>query len=260
MESGILGLGIQLTRREIEARYRGSVLGVLWSFLSPLLMLVVFTFVFAIVIRARWGGAGETSLVQFGLIIFAGLTTFNLFGEVAGRAPLLIVGQPNLVKKVVFPLEILPVVAVWAALFQAGIAMVILIVFQITIGTGFHWTMLAVPVLIVPLAFFSLGIGWFLAAVGVYVRDVGQIVPPIITALLFLSPVFYPIAALPDWIRPAITFSPIAYSVETVREAVIFGRAPDVASFLFALAGGLAVAALGYAFFQKTRKGFADVL
>lgn len=256
----MLPLAAQLMARDIESRYRGSVLGVLWSFLTPLFMLAVFTFVFGVVLRARWGGGEETSIREFALILFAGLTTFNLFAEVVSRAPSLVTSQPNLVKKVVFPLEILPVVALGSALFQAGIALVILLAFQIAIGSGFHWAALLVPVLVVPLCLFTLGLGWFLAAFGVYVRDVGQIIPPIVTALMFLSPIFYPSSALPEWIRPVVAYSPIAYSVETVRDAVIFGRLPDAASFLVALAAGLAVAALGLAFFQKTRKGFADVL
>ena len=250
----------QLLQREIEARYRGSVLGVLWSFLTPLLLLAIFTFVFAVVFKARWGTGGETSVQEFALILFAGLTTFNLFSEVAARAPALVTSQPNLVKKVVFPLEVLPVVALGSALFQAGIAMVMLVVFQIGLGTGFHATALLVPLLVLPLCLVTLGLSWFLSALGVYVRDVGQVVPPLITALMFLNPVFYPASALPDWIRPLATYSPLAYSVEAVRGAVIFGTVPDPAPWLVALVAGLAVAALGYAFFQKTRKGFADVL
>lgn len=250
----------QLVRREIDARYRGSVLGVLWSFLTPMFMLAVYTFVFGFVFRTRWGGSEDTSIREFALIFFAGLTTFNLFAELASRSPSLVTSQPNLVKKVVFPLEVLPVVALASALFQAGVAFLILMAFQIAVGAGLQWASLAVPVLIVPLCFFSLGIAWFLAAFGVFVRDIGQIVPPFVTALMFLSPIFYPVSALPEWARSAMAYSPIAYTVETVRQAVIFGRMPEAASFLVALAGGLAVAALGLAFFQKTRKGFADVL
>ncbi|AVO45530.1 sugar ABC transporter permease [Phreatobacter cathodiphilus] len=250
----------QLIVREIESRYRGSVLGVLWSFLTPLFMLAIFTFVFAVVFRARWGGSTETSLTEYALILFAGLTAFSLFSEVFGRAPMLVTSQPNLVKKVVFPLHVLAVVALGSALFQAGISFAVLIAFQVTIGSGFHWPTLLVPFLIVPLCLFTLGVAWFLSSLGVYVRDVGQIIPPVVTALMFLSPIFYPVTALPEWIRPVASYSPIAYSVETVRDAMIFGRLPEVVSYLVALAGGLAVAGLGFAFFQKTRKGFADVL
>jgi lipopolysaccharide transport system permease protein len=248
-----------LVRRGVDQKYRGSFLGILWSLINPIMMIAVFTFVFAVVLRARWG-SGEMSVADFSLVVFASLITFNLFAEVVGNAPTLIVSQPNLVKKVVFPLEILPLAALGMALFQTGVTSIVLIACQTLFGHGFQWTAMLLPILIVPLCLFTLGIAWFLAALGVYVRDVVQVVPSILTMLMFLSPIFYPASALPDWIRPVLAASPIAYSVETVRDAVIFGRAPDWASFLLALAGGLVVAALGYAFFQKTRKGFADVL
>lgn len=253
-------LARELTTREITQRYRGSILGILWSLLTPLCMLAVFTFVFAVVFRARWGASGETSIHQFAIIIFSGLTTFNLCAEVIGRAPTLITSQPNLVKKVVFPLEILPVVALGSALFQVAVALILLVAFQISVGTGFHWSVLTVPALILPLCLFTLGFAWVLAALGVYVRDINQIIPPILTAILFLSPIFYPSSALPDWIRPTVAYSPIAYSVEAVRDALIFGQMPGFLLWLLGLAGGFVVAVLGFAFFQKTRKGFADVL
>lgn len=254
-----LSLIRQLTWREIESRYRGSILGAVWSFATPLLMLAVFTFVFAVVFQSRWG-QGQTSTTEFALIIFAGLTAFNLFAEMVSRAPNLVTSQPNLVKKVVFPLEILPVVALGSALFQAAVATSILVTFQIALGTGFHMATLLLPLLILPLCLFTLGVAWFLAAFGVYVRDVSQIIPPLVTALMFLSPIFYPSSNLPEWIRPFAANSPLAFSVETVREAVIFGRLPDPSLWLLGTAGGLIVAGLGYLFFQKTRKGFADVL
>lgn len=224
------------------------------------MMLAVFTFVFGVVLQARWGSGTGTNIREFALVLFAGLTTSNLFAEVVSRAPTPITGQPNLVKKVLFPLGILPVVALGSALFQTAVALVILLAFQIVLGSGFHATVLAVPILIVPLGLLTLGLAWFLAAFGVYVRDIGQVIPPLVTALMFLSPIFYPFSSLPEWIKPYVALSPIAYSVETVREAVIFGRLPDPVSYLLALAAGLIVAALGLAFFRKTRKGFADVL
>jgi lipopolysaccharide transport system permease protein len=245
--------------REIETRYRGSILGVLWSFLTPLFMLVVFTFVFAVVFRSRWPST-EGTTIEFALILFAGLTTFNLFAEVLGRAPSLIVGQPNLVKKVVFPLEILPVIALLSALFQALIALVILLFFQTIVGNGLHWTVLALPFLVLPLCIFTLGMAWFLAALGVFVRDVGQVVPTIVTAILFLSPIFYPSSNLPEWLRPISADGPLGFSIEAVRNAVIFGTLPDLTLWLLGLAGSLIVALLGFSFFQKTRKGFSDVL
>ncbi len=249
----------QLSWREIETRYRGSTLGAVWTILTPLFMLAVFTFVFAVVLKARWN-QGEANTTQFALVIFAGLTVFNLFGEVIARAPMIVTGQPNLVKKVVFPLEILPVVALVSAAFQAAIASVILLAFQVAFGSGFHATVLLVPALIMPLCLMTLGCAWFLAALGVYVRDIGQLIPLIVTALMFLSPIFYPSESLPPWFRPLAAYNPLGFSIEAIRDAVVFGAFPDVTMWFVNFAGGLLVAALGYAFFQKTRKGFADVL
>lgn len=248
------------TLRDIEARYRGSLFGILWSFLTPLMMIGVFTFVFAVVFKSRWATASDASTTQFALILFAGLTAFNLFAEVFSRAPGLITSQPNFVKKVVFPLEILPVVALGAAMFHAGISLIALLAIQLVLGEPMHLAALAVPILILPLALFTLGVAWFLAALGVYVRDVSQLVGPLSTALLFLTPIFYPSAALPPLMREFVAYSPLAVSVEQVRDAVVFGTLPDASSWLIGLAASLAIAGLGYAFFQKTRKGFADVM
>jgi lipopolysaccharide transport system permease protein len=248
-----------LTLRAIEQRYRGSMLGVLWAFLTPIFMLLIYTFVFGVVFQSRWG-SGTGSTVEFAIILFAGITTFTLFSEVVSSAPALITGQPNLVKKIVFPLEILPLVSLGGALFQALIAYVVVLALQIGLGSGFHLATLALPVLIVPLCLFALGLAWFLAALGVYVRDVQQLIAPVVTALMFLSAVFFPLSALPDWLEPAMAFNPIISAVEMTRNAIVFGTLPDPANFLAGSAAGLFSAFLGLMFFRKTRHGFADVL
>jgi lipopolysaccharide transport system permease protein len=248
-----------LMLRAIEQRYRGSMLGVLWAFLTPVFMLLIYTFVFGVVFQSRWG-SGTGSTVEFAIILFAGITTFTLFSEVVSSAPALITGQPNLVKKIVFPLEILPLVSLGGALFQALIAYVVVLALQIGLGSGFHLATLALPVLIVPLCLFSLGLAWFLAALGVYVRDIQQLIAPVVTALMFLSAVFFPLSALPDWLEPAMAFNPIISAVEMTRNAIVFGTLPDPANFLAGIAAGLFSAFLGLMFFRKTRHGFADVL
>lgn len=253
------GLAGTLIRRAIEERYRGSLLGVLWAFLTPVFMLVVFTFVFGVVFQSRWGG-GTGSTIEFAIILFAGLTTFTLFAEVVGSAPGLVAGQPNLVKKVVFPLEILPLVSLGGAVFQAGIAFAVLLALQIGFGSGFHLATFAVPVLLLPLCLFALGLAWFLAALGVYVRDVAQIIQPVMTALMFLSAVFFPLSALPEWIRPAMAFNPLVSAIEAVRNALVFGTLPALESLLAGIAAGLLAAMLGLLFFRNVRHGFADVL
>jgi lipopolysaccharide transport system permease protein len=249
----------QLARREVEARYRGSSLGLLWSIANPLMMLAVFTFVFAVVFQARWGQENASTL-SFAIITFAGLIIFNLFSEVALKSPTLITSQPNLVKKVVFPLAILPLVVLTAALFHAAIALTLLLVVQAIFNSGFHTPALTAPLLLLPLMVFSLGLSWFLAALGVYLRDIGQIVSPLITMLMFLSPIFYPIEALPDWMRPMATLNPLAMTIEQVRGVLIFGKLPDMSAWALSLALAGVFAAGGFAFFRRVRNGFADVL
>lgn len=252
-------LAVTLIRRAIEERYRGSVLGVLWAFLTPVFMLMVFTFVFGVVLQTRWG-SGTGSTLEFAIILFTGLTTFALFNEVVSAAPGLVTGQPNLVKKIVFPLEILPLVSLGCALFQALIAFVVLLALQIGFGSGFHLAVLALPVMLVPLCLFSLGLAWFLAALGVYVRDVAQIIQPVMTAFMFLSAVFFPLSALPQWLQPAMAFNPLANAVEAVRNAIVFGTFPSLEGLLAGIAAGLVTAMMGLMFFRKVRHGFADVL
>lgn len=254
-----LSLVRQFAIRDVEQRYRGSVLGLLWSFAVPLLMLSVFTFVFTTVFQVRWPSS-QAEPAAPALFIFAGMITFGLFAEVLNRAPTLITAQPNLVKKVVFPVEILPVVAVSSALFQALVSWLILIAFQIAVGMTVHAAGLLLPVLVLPLLLIVAGFAWFLAALGTYLRDLGQIVPPLVTATMFVSPIFYPSSHLPDWVRPLMAANPVAFSVEVVRDALFFGRVPAPGPWTAWLVAGAAVAALGYAFFQKVRKGFADVL
>jgi lipopolysaccharide transport system permease protein len=248
-----------LIRRGIQQRYRGSVLGVLWAFLTPLFMLLVFTFVFGVIFQSRWS-TDVNNTFEFAMVLFAGITTYSLFSEIVGAAPGLIIGQPNLVKKVVFPLEILPLVSLGEALFQAAIAFGILLAINAFLGTGFHLTALALPLLIIPLCLTALGLSWFLAALGVYMRDIGQILPTILTALMFMSAVFYPVSALPAWLQPALAFNPIIIAVEMVRNALVFGTLPDLQTAVNATIIGLIIATLGYLFFKKTKGGFADVL
>lgn len=249
----------QLARREVEARYRGSSLGLLWSLVNPLAMLAVFTFVFSVVFQARWGQE-STSTFAFAIVTFAGLVVFNFFVDVVSKSPTLVTSQPNLVKKVIFPLAILTPVVAAAALFHAAVALALLLAVQGLFGTGLHPSVLLVPLLFMPLVVFSLGLSWFLAALGVYMRDIGQIVAPFTTMLMFLSPIFYPVSALPEWARAMAAVNPIAVTIEQVRNALIFGLWPDGATWLSALTTGVAVALLGFAFFRKTRRGFADVL
>lgn len=250
----------QMTRREVVGRYKGSVMGLLWSFLNPIFMLVVYTFVFSVIFKAKWGGTGDESKMQFAVLVFSGMVVQALFADILNRAPTLILANVNYVKKVVFPLETLVAIAAGSALFHAGASLMVLLGAFIVLNGSLHWTAIFLPLVFTPLLVFSLGCGWFLASLGVYLRDVGQIVGVLTTVLMFLSPVFFPVSALPVAIQPWILVNPLTFIIEQTREIVIWGHAPNWSGLGLYLGGACLFAWLGYAWFQKTRKGFADVL
>ncbi len=249
----------QMVKREVSGRYRGSVLGLLWSFFNPVLMLIIYTFVFSVVFNARWGTEQE-SRFEFALILFAGLIVYNLFAECINRAPGLIVGNVNYVKKVIFPLEILPLVTLGAALFHVCISLGVLLLFQLLLAWALPWTLIWVPLILLPLLLVTLGFSWFLASLGVFVRDVAQTVALLTTILLFLSPIFFPVSAIPEHYRIFIYLNPLTFIIEQMRDVLIWGRAPSWHVLGVYTLVSLGVAWLGLAWFQKTRKGFADVL
>jgi lipopolysaccharide transport system permease protein len=252
---------VQMTKREIAGRYRGSVLGFAWSFLNPLLMLVVYTFVFSVVFKARWDvTAMEESRVDFALTLFSGLIIFNLFAEIVNRAPGLILSNVNYVKKVIFPLEILPLVSIGGVSFHALVSLLVLIAAQLLLKGAVPWSVIYIPVIVLPLLIASAGISWFLAALTVYIRDVAHITSVFTTVLMFLSAVFFPISALPEKYQLYLRLNPIAAIVNESRNAIIFGVPPDWMLLGIALLLGLVLVVAGYIWFQKARKGFADVL
>lgn len=249
----------QMTWREVMGRYRGSAMGLAWSFFNPVLMLVVYTFVFSGIFKARWGGA-QGSHGEFALVLFVGMIVHALFAEVLNRAPGLILGNANYVKKVVFPLEILPVTTLGAALFHALVSIAVLLIACLMLTGSLHWTALLVPLVLAPLAILTLGLAWFLASIGVYVRDVGQSIGIVTTVMMFLAPVFYPVTALPEEFRGWMMLNPLTFVIEQSRLVLIWGGMPDWSGLAVYFAAAVLVAWLGHAWFQKTRKGFADVL
>ena len=251
---------VQMTRREVAGRYKGSVLGLAWSFLTPILMLAVYTFVFSVVFKARWGTDGDESKTQFALVLFVGMIVHGLFAEVLNRAPGLILSNVNYVKKVVFPLDVLPVIAMGAALFHASISLTVLLIAFALVNGYLHWTVIFIPVVLLPVVILTLGVAWIFASLGVFLRDVGQTVGIITTVMLFLAPIFYPITALPEEIRPWIMANPLTFIIEEARGVVILGRMPHWTGLGMYTLVATAVAWAGFAWFQKTRKGFADVL
>lgn len=248
-----------LARRDVTGRYRGSVVGLLWSFFNPVFMLAVYTFFFSVVFKARWAG-GSDSKTEFALIAFAGLIIFNLFVECINRAPSLVLGNVNFVKKVVFPLEVLPVVTVVSALFHAAISSAVWLVFYSLFFGVPHVTVVLMPLVFVPLVLTILGLSWILASLGVYLRDVSQVVSIFTGALMFLSPIFYPVSAMPEGFQAVIQFNPLTPAIETARNLLIYGKGLSLIAYCIEVAISIGVAWVGFAWFQKTRKGFADVL
>ena len=248
-----------MVRREVIGRYRGSFLGLLWSFINPVLMLTVYTFVFSFVFKARWG-QGDTDKYEFALVLFAGLIVFNLFSECISRAPGLILSNVNYVKKVVFPLEILPWVALGSALFHTGINLVVLLIFLAVLGHDFSWAMLWLPVVLLPFLLLIMGFSWLLASIGVFIRDVGQLVGMALTVLMFMSPIFYPLSALPKAVSYYLFLNPLTFVIEQVRNVLLWGLQPNWSYLAIYSIASIVIASLGRLWFEKTRKGFADVL
>lgn len=250
----------QFARREVLGRYRGSLLGVSWSFITPLLMLGVYTFVFVGVFRASWPGNAKGGGLEFALQVFAGLLVFNLFAEVAGRAPNLIVAQPNLVKKVIFPVELLPWVTVLAGLFHLALSVVSLLLVLLIAKGSLPLAALALPLVLLPFVPFLLGLGWFLSALGVFVRDVGQVMTMVVSLAMFMSPVFYSSSALaPRW-QFWMHLNPLTLIIEQIRTVLLAGQWPAWGALGLYTLVACAFAAMGASFFHMTRKGFADVL
>ncbi len=250
----------QFTRREIEGRYRGSFLGLFWSFVNPLVLLLIYTFVFGIVFQARWPQSRTNSLEEFALVIFCGITTFNVFSECVGRAPGIIVGVPNYVKKVVFPLEILPVSVLGSALFHSLVSLSILLIANLLVTGTLPWTIVLLPLVVLPLIFLSLGMAWFLASLGVFIRDIGYTITLALQVLFFLTPIFYAIELIPEPFRTAIRFNPLASIVENVRRVILWGTLPSWRGLAFWVLVTGTIMVLGYAWFMKTKKAFADVI
>lgn len=254
------GLILQMTKRDVIGRYKGSVLGVMWSLFNPLFLLVIYTFVFSVVFKARWGAGSTESKSEFAVLLFVGMIVHSLFAETLNRAPGLILSNVSYVKKIVFPLEILPVVAIGTALFHALVSVSVLLAVFLMLNGYLQWTAVFLPLILLPLLVLTLGAAWALASLGVYLRDVAQPIGLIMTVLLFASPVFYPITALPEYIRPWLMLNPLTFVIEQARAVLIFGQLPDWTGLAIYSLASVVIAWIGYAWFQKTRKGFANVL
>ena len=249
-----------LAWQEIAGRYRGSFLGVLWPLLTPLIMLAVYTMVFGVIVPMRWPGAEDGGMGGIALRLLSGMLVHGLLAEVLTRAPGLVTSQANYVTKVVFPLEALAWVSLLTALFHVGLALTVLLAINGVVGGGFMLPQLALPLILAPFALVLVGLSLFLAALGVYARDLNQVIGPLVIVLMFLGPVFYPRSALPAGLRPWVALNPITVPIEQFRRVLFQGAWPDWGVLgLYSLAA-VAVYLLGWATFRALKKGFADVL
>lgn len=246
----------QLIKRDVLLRYRGAMFGVLWIFLSPLLMLGIFAYVFGQVFQAR-GGVTEGAL-PFWLFLYSGLIVFNIFSETVSRSPASVRGYPSFVKKIIFPVQILPLVPLGAALVHGFFNFLILVAALAWAGHFYPQTLLY-PLALVPVVFLAMGFAWFLGAWGVFIKDMTQIVPVFIQMLMFLSPVFYPVSAVPSMLQPLYRFNPLGHVIEFSRDLVT-GQPAEWSVWGMALFASLVAAILGNLFFQSSREEFADVL
>ena len=251
---------VKMTKREVAGRYKDSAMGLAWSLFNPVFMLVVYTFVFSVVFKARWSVGGEDSKTLFAVVLFAGMIVHGLLAEVLNLAPSLIISNVNYVKKVVFPIEILPIISMGAALFHSMISLCVLLIAFVIFNGYLHWTTVFIPLVLLPFVILTLGFAWMLAAIGVFLRDVGQLIGVVTTVMMFLAPVFYPVTAAPESLRPFIMANPLTFIIEQVREVLIWGHIPNWVGLGIYTVAATVVAWAGYALFQKTRKGFADVL
>ena len=248
-----------MAKRDVIGRYKGSALGLLWSLFNPLFMLAVYTFAFGFIFKARWPGLSDDPF-SFALTLFPALLVFNYFSECVSRAPSLIVGNPSYVKKVIFPLESLPIMVSLSALFHFFIGFFVWCIAAIIITGTIHLSVVLIPFAIIPLILFSLGCSWILASLGVYLRDVQQIVNVVTSALIFLSPVFYSIETVPERYRGMILANPLTHYVDMTRSLMVFGNVFSILDWIVLVLTSALFALFGFWWFSMTRKGFADVL
>ncbi|MGV1867581.1 MULTISPECIES: ABC transporter permease [unclassified Rhizobium] len=253
---------LRLARRETEARFRGSLLGILWVAIVPLIMLLVYSLVFGSILKSNWQPPENAAPNQFSfpMLLFIGLTLFGILAETITRSPSLIMENPSYVKKVSFPLEILPVVALLSTLINAGISMIIFMIFYLILYGLPPVTFLYLPFVILPFVIFCLGVSYFLASLGVFLRDLKHITGPLTTALLFLSPVFYSPQNLPENYRHLLYLNPLTAVVTEARDAIFWGNAPGLAEWGGAFLAAMLAYMVGTSWFTRTKKAFADVI
>jgi lipopolysaccharide transport system permease protein len=250
---------LQLSRRRIASRYRGSLLGGLWAVIHPLMMLCVYTFVFSFVLRARGSFASESE-AHFALFVFSGMIIYTIFSEAVNDAPSLVLSNRNYIKHLLFPVEVLSWVSVVSGLFGFAVSLVILLGFSTVMNGPPPLSALLLPLLVLPVVLFSLGLSWFLSSLGTFLQDLSQATNVATTALFFLSPIFYPLSAIPEPIRRYSYLNPFAVTLESARGVLFEGTPPDWPALAALTLASFIVAWLGYVWFMRTKGAFADVL
>ncbi|WP_079522856.1 MULTISPECIES: ABC transporter permease [Luteibacter] len=249
----------ELSKRDVLGRYRGASFGLLWALISPFLVLGVYTFAFGFVMKNKWPQV-EGGQTHFSIILFVALIVHGLFSECLTRSPSLVVSQPNFVKKVIFPLQILPWPMLLSALFHAFMNLMVFMLLRLFMEGTIAWTIIFFPVVILPLAMLSLGVAWALAALGVYLRDIGQITGVMSTALLFMSSAMIPLSSVPASYRGWFELNPLTFIIDQAREVCLWQHMPDWQGLGIYAVIALAVMYAGYGWFASTQRGFADVL
>jgi len=249
----------QLIKKDIEQRYKGSVLGILWSLIVPILMLVIYTFVFSEIFQAKWN-IETTNKFEFALILFCGLSCFNMIAEVMNRSTNLIACNINYVKKVIFPLEILPVTITFSALFNSVISFLILIIANLILNHTVSGTLFQIIFVFVPLILLCIGLSLFISALSVYLKDIGNAIGIIVTILMYISPVFFPLTSVPDNFRVICEANPMTYIIENFRNVVLYNTNLNMEFYFKSIVFSILSLVIGYLVFKRVKEGFADVL
>jgi ABC-type polysaccharide/polyol phosphate export permease len=245
-------------KRDLVARYKGSAMGLFWAVIQPLVMLVLYTFVFSTIMKVRVGAQEGTG--SFALYLLCGLLPWNAFAEPLQRSTGIVLEHSNLIKRVIFPAEILPLYVVIAAVVNQAIGLGILFAALLLTGHPLNLLMIALPAVLLLQVAFTVGLAWIIAGITVFIRDLGPIVGMVLTVWLFLTPVFYPSSLVPDGWRIILRINPMYSVIETYRSLILRGQLPEIGDLAFLSLSAVVVCLVGYRVFTRLQPAFADVL
>ena len=251
-------LAYHMTKREILLKYKGSKLGIMWSIINPIIMMSVYTLIFSQIFQTRWAGASQINTTDFAINLYTGLIVFNIYADTITRAPSLITSNPNFVKKIIFPLEVLSVATVGSAV-ATGITSILVLLGVILITTKqLAVTIILLPILWAPLILNCLSLAWILSTLGVFIKDLTQVTNSIVSVTMFLSPIFYPSEALPDKLRWLSQLNPLAYYIEKSRNIIIEGKNINPVQIAVFFVTSLIIAEITFRFTKKLERGIGD--